>query len=33
MGLGLVVMNLELYDEAVVILKKNLQYAWESKNV
>jgi hypothetical protein len=28
MGLGLVTINLELYDEAVIILKKNLQYSW-----
>lgn len=33
MGLGLVAMNIELYDEAIIIFKKNLQYGWESKNI
>lgn len=32
MGLGLVAMNISMYHEAVIILKKNLQYAWDSKN-
>lgn len=28
MGLGLVTMSIGLWDEAIIILKKNLQYAW-----
>lgn len=33
MGMGLVAMNIGMYDEAVTIFKKNLQYAWESKSM
>jgi tetratricopeptide (TPR) repeat protein len=32
MGMGLVAMSIRLFDEAIVIFKKNLQYAWSSKN-
>jgi hypothetical protein len=31
MGMGLVAMNISLFDEAIIIFKKNLQYAWDSK--
>jgi len=32
MGMGLIAMNIGLYEEAIVILKKNLQYAWDGKS-
>lgn len=32
MGMGLIALNLSLLDEAIIIFKKNLQYAWDSKS-
>lgn len=32
MGMGIITMNMGLYEQAISIFKKNLQYAWDGKN-
>lgn len=32
MGMGLIALNIGSYDDAILIFKKNLQYAWEAKS-
>lgn len=33
MGLGKVALEINLIEQAIILFKKNLQYAWDSKNV